>query len=392
VLVTYRPLPVRLRAFIREGLRVVHAARWAPTIVLTIALASVAAVSARADTIASKRAQAQQVLNDIHSLDVQLEKSIEAYDAATTKLAQIQAEERVNRHEMKVARGNLQIAEARLGARLHDLYVDGGDDNTLEIILGSSSLDDMLNRLDTVNRVSAQDTEVIREVRAFKHQVQVHRIALRKAHVQQQRVVAERAATKRQIEAGLAQKRQMLASINASIRQEIAKLHAEQVRRQQILEAEARSRLSQIREQQVTQLQDTVVGAGAVTPEGATVLPPSRYGGVVGIAMQYLGTPYVWGGASPGGFDCSGLVMYVFAQVGVSLPHNAAAQYGYGVYVPRDQLQPGDLVFFDGLGHVGIYIGGGQFIHAPHTGDVVKISSLSDPWYASTYVGAKRIT
>ena len=83
--------------------------------------------------------------------------------------------------------------------------------------------------------------------------------------------------------------------------------------------------------------------------------------------------------------------MYVFSQIGVSLPHNAAAQYGYGAPVSRDALQPGDLVFFDGLGHVGIYIGGGQFIHAPHTGDVVKISSLSDSWYASTYVGAKRV-
>ncbi len=107
--------------------------------------------------------------------------------------------------------------------------------------------------------------------------------------------------------------------------------------------------------------------------------------------MQYLGTPYVWGGASPRGFDCSGFTMYVYAQVGVSLPHNAATQYGMGVPVSRSDLQPGDLVFFYGLGHVGLYIGGGSFIHAPHTGDVVKISSLSGS-YASSFVGARRIT
>jgi cell wall-associated NlpC family hydrolase len=83
--------------------------------------------------------------------------------------------------------------------------------------------------------------------------------------------------------------------------------------------------------------------------------------------------------------------MYVYAQMGVSLPHNAAAQYGVGTPVSREQLAPGDLVFFNGLGHAGIYIGGGQFIHSPHTGDVVKISSLSDSWYASTFVGARRV-
>jgi cell wall-associated NlpC family hydrolase len=128
----------------------------------------------------------------------------------------------------------------------------------------------------------------------------------------------------------------------------------------------------------------------AAPPAAPPVAPPPTHGGVVGIAMHYLGTPYVWGGASPSGFDCSGLVMYVFAQVGVSLPHSSYAQYGYGTPVARSDLQPGDLVFFDGLGHVGIYVGGGSFIHAPHTGDVVKISSLSG-WYASTYVGARRL-
>jgi cell wall-associated NlpC family hydrolase len=157
--------------------------------------------------------------------------------------------------------------------------------------------------------------------------------------------------------------------------------------RQLALAAAARSRLSHTSTSQTAL--SYAVGASGYTPEGATVVPPSQYGGVVGIAMQYLGTPYVWAGASPGGFDCSGFTSYVYAQVGVSLPHNAAAQYGYGTPVPYDQLQPGDLVFFDGLGHVGLYIGGGEFIHAPHTGDVVKISSLAE--YAGSFVGARRI-
>jgi cell wall-associated NlpC family hydrolase len=118
------------------------------------------------------------------------------------------------------------------------------------------------------------------------------------------------------------------------------------------------------------------------------------YSGVVSIAMQYMGIPYTWGGASPTtGFDCSGLVQYVFAQVGIALPHYTVSQWNYAgaVPVPKNKLQPGDLVFFDGLGHVGIYIGYGDFIDAPHTGADVRIDSLSDSWFASRYDGARRI-
>jgi cell wall-associated NlpC family hydrolase len=154
----------------------------------------------------------------------------------------------------------------------------------------------------------------------------------------------------------------------------------------------AELRLKAQQQDAAEQAQQTVVGASAVTPQADTVVaPPPTHGGVVGVALSQLGTPYVWGGAAPGGFDCSGLVMWAYAQVGVSLPHSSYAQYGYGVPVSRDQLQPGDLVFFDGLGHVGIYIGGGQFVHAPHTGDVVKISSLGESWYSAMFVGARRI-
>jgi cell wall-associated NlpC family hydrolase len=121
-----------------------------------------------------------------------------------------------------------------------------------------------------------------------------------------------------------------------------------------------------------------VIPAGPGHPQAAT------------IALRYLGIPYLWGGSSPAsGFDCSGLVMYVYAQLGISLPHYAAAQYQLGTPVDRSQLQPGDLVFFDALDHVGIYIGNGQFVHAPQTGDVVKITALAD--FGDSYVGARRL-
>lgn len=110
----------------------------------------------------------------------------------------------------------------------------------------------------------------------------------------------------------------------------------------------------------------------------------------VAISLRYLGIPYSWGGATPAGFDCSGFVMYVYGRVGVALPHNGAMLWGKGRAVVRRDLEPGDVVFFDGLGHVGIYMGRGRFVHSPHSGDVVKISRLSESWYRTRYVGARR--
>ena len=112
---------------------------------------------------------------------------------------------------------------------------------------------------------------------------------------------------------------------------------------------------------------------------------------IVRFARRYLGTRYSYGGASPSsGFDCSGFTRFVYAQLGIDLPHFAAAQFRDGRHVRMDRLRRGDLVFFDDLNHVGIYVGGGRFIHAPHTGTRVSIDPLAG-WYSSRYDGARRL-
>jgi cell wall-associated NlpC family hydrolase len=130
-----------------------------------------------------------------------------------------------------------------------------------------------------------------------------------------------------------------------------------------------------------------------LTEAAEDVDPPRPVGRprVVAIALHYLGTPYRWAGSSPSGFDCSGFVMYVYGRIGISLPHNSAMLWGVGRSVARNDLQPGDVVFFNGLGHSGIYIGRGRFVHSPHSGDVVKISRLAEGWYRTTYYGARRL-
>jgi cell wall-associated NlpC family hydrolase len=356
--------------------------RQARTLILLVAALVTAPAALATPGISSKQAQAQSVLAQIQGLDANLEHAIDAYNLANEKLDRIQGDLRENKVELRLAQSNLKRSQRMLSQRLVAMYTSGGENTGLEVLLGASSMDDLMSRIDTMNRVSDQSTDVLRQVKIYRTAVKERRARLQTAHVQQAKLVVERSAQKASIEGQLAERRQLLSSIKS----EISRLQEAEQARQAELAAQARARLNS---NGVAVLN---ASAGAVTAptDSAYAPPPSKYGGVVGIAMQYLGTPYVYGGASPSGFDCSGFVMYVFAQIGVSLPHNAAAQYGYGMPVSRDQLQPGDLVFFNGLGHNGIYIGGGQFIHSPHTGDVVKISSISG-WYSSTWVGARRL-
>ena len=348
---------------------------------LSSSVLAATAPGARADQIGSKRAQARAVLVQLQRLEAAEGRANSRYQEATQTLRRVEHELGVNRQALGVARGNLSRAQRELAKRLVAIYTTQDEQSSLAVLLGAHSLDDLISRIETVNSISKQDTSLIHDVVSFRHQVVHRRTLLRRERARQHRLVAVRAAERNRIHANVATERNLYSSVRSQLQSMIAQQQAAQ------LAAAHRARLA-------AQAQSSSpLGSFGVGDPASGNVPSTHYSGVVGIAMQYLGTPYVWGGSSPSGFDCSGLVAYVFAQVGISLPHYTVAQWSYpnAVSVPRNELQPGDLVFFAGLGHVGIYVGNGQFIHAPHTGDVVRIDSLSEGWYSSEYDGAKRI-
>lgn len=381
---------------------------------LGVLAALVAAVGADANpSIQEKRAQAKAILDQVQLLDDEVGNAAERWNGANYKLGQINAELDSARADLVRAKSGVKTSQARIGARLRELYVNGDSAGAIEVLLGATSLQEIVDVLEAKQRVTAQDSRIAKELKTYRTRVAKRKEQLARARAQQAEVVRQRAAERAAIEAKLAMRKQLLSTVQAEVQQLVAQERARQAvlrrqaeqqqaaaaaarqraARQALLSAEASASAAATTAADPVASSDT---APAATAEPLIpVAPPadaSKGAQVVSIAMQYLGIKYVWGAASPSvGFDCSGLTMYVFNQVGVSLPHYAAAQFGMGTPVSRDQLQPGDLVFFRGLGHMGMYIGGGNMIHAPRTGDVVKISSLSESYYVQNWVGARRV-
>jgi cell wall-associated NlpC family hydrolase len=364
----------------------------------TLALAALAAAAATVASahstpqIRAERAREQQVLAEVNQIGVKLQAAQDAWWNAKQRVKLVNASLKRNEYRLHVAKGNLHVAQRRLMSRLYSLYVSGSP-STIEVIAGAHSLSQVLDRAQTARVLSQQDAALGAQALRFEHAVQARERQLK--HLKQQRVEAAARANAEQqrVAAELGQQKRLLASIHTTISQlvaqEAARERAARIASEQRLRAEeaARRAAAQAAAERARQ---APTSNPVITPPPPVNIPIGNPGAghaaAASIALRYLGVPYVWGGASPSGFDCSGLVMYVYAQLGISLPHYTVAQWN--ATLPISSPEPGDLVFFNGLGHVGIYIGGGRFVDAPHTGSVVRIDSMSG---FGGYDGARRV-
>lgn len=240
----------------------------------------------------------------------------------------------------------------------------------VEVLLGAGTYEEFATTWDLLKDLNTSDAEAVAELKDLRVETKAAHKVLAEKEKAAQKQVAIMSANKRSIETQLADRKRKLSGIEAEIRA--------------IEQAEERQRAARAaREAAAARTVSNAGGRGRTFP-APTRAPRSE---VVNIAKRYLGAPYSWGANGPNSFDCSGFTSFVYRQVGVSLPRTSRAQIGAGERVSRADLQPGDLVFFGSpIRHVGIYVGGNQYIHAPRTGDVVKISSLG----RNDYVGACR--
>jgi cell wall-associated NlpC family hydrolase len=355
-----------------------------PALVLVLAsilLGALAPGLASAATIAQKKAQSQRIAQQVSALNTKMEFAVEAYDAATQKLGVVQGKIRTNQQQLSIARYNLLVAHQQLTQNVVSMYKQNKAD-VLDVLLATRSFNDLVTEVTAMRRVGQSNSAAVSTISALKKQIDQRRVALLAEGRQAKALVAQGASTKQQISADLQTEQTML----AGVKKQIAQMQAAAAAAAKL--AAERAAAAAAAAQKAAQAAPQEIQSGGGGGGGGTTSTAGAHGSVVAIAQRYLGVPYVWGGASPSGFDCSGLAMYVYAQVGISLPHNAAMQYASITHVAHGSEQPGDLVFFGysagGIHHVGIYVGGGSMIDAPYTGvDVRYDSAFSGDYFAS---------
>jgi peptidoglycan hydrolase CwlO-like protein len=314
------------------------------------------------EELAAQQALIDEFRAQLDELDRQLAIAVETYNASVEELSYTKERLATTEADLEQARKIYEVQTDRLNERVRALYLEG-EMSGLDLLLDSKSLPDFFSRLVFLTTMGEYDSEIAEQLASERTRIEDDVLFLDNARLKAVALEFELKAQQIEVMLRIEERQQMLAGANV----ELLTLLADEAARRGLEQQEL--------------LEAVLTGAGEV---GIKVLG----GTPVETAFAYHGIPYLWAGELPSGFDCSGLVLYVFKQHGVDLPHSSGSQFLLGTRVAPADLKPGDVVFFGNpIHHVGIYVGAGFFIHAPRTGDFVKVSPLAE---RIDFAGARR--
>jgi peptidoglycan DL-endopeptidase CwlO len=325
---------------------------------------------ASADPIADKKAQAAAVQSQVSALDTKVEIATENYNRASERYAKLTSQVRSTSRKLEKLHAKMNRLQTALDTRADRMYREGAL-GFVEVLLNAKSFDDFNTTWQVLTNINTQDANTVADLRVTRKDAETTYASLKTAQAQASAQKTAMGKSKQAVIAQLAARKQMLAGINADIRNLVAQQQAQEA---------AAARAAYL---------SSTSGSGRIFHDSGGSPPSNLSQGlkVVWWARQQLGKPYVWAADGPDSFDCSGLAMYCWGKVGVGLSHSSAEQINEGARVSRANLEPGDLVFFGSpIHHVGIYIGGGQMIEAPHTGANVRVANA----FRGDYAGACR--
>ena len=308
--------------------------------------------------IQQTQTQRKDIESKVEMMDNQIEAIMSKIDGNKNNIAKTQDNIKQTQIDITKAENDIKAEQILFDKRMRVMYMSGSS-SYVDIVLGAKDVGDFISRIEDLKNIMKFDQNVINDLKTKKAAIDQKKIALNTENTKLLSLKAENEKKLADLNKQKSGQTVLVAQLKAQENKYGAQLSADQ---------------AAIAASQVAIAKIRNAAPGLVVSRGGA---PFSSNSVIAYASNFLGVPYVWGGTSPSGFDCSGFTQYVYAHFGVSLPRVSESQQNVGTLVPRASLQPGDLVFFGTPAHhVGIYVGNGNMINAPHSGDVVRIQAL----------------
>ncbi len=356
--------------------------------VTALTITATTAGASRSQSVGDLQSQARQIAAQLNSLQSKTDSLDEQYLEAQSQAADLKAKLAGKQDAVSKARSDMSANQKAARMYAVQAYVGAGDVDP--VLLPSTSTSDASHRTVYLDSLQGDREQVLDNLRASEQQLTSEQQSLSDAKAKLDKQLSDMQATKASLQAATAQAQKLQSSINGQLAQAVAAQQARIAAAQQAAAQKAAQEAAARAAAAAARATSTVPGRTSTTQSGGsgsdskpTVIPVSgpvsaTAAKAIAAAESQLGVPYHWAESDPGsGFDCSGLVMWAYAQAGVSLPHSSRGMWAMTQRITADQLQPGDLVFGGSpVHHVGLYVGNGEMINAPHTGAVVSYASI----------------